>query len=627
MRRTLALTVLLAACAQPFGVRKINDEIWFERESSTALNANRVSERTHQFLRRETLLDQYKKDPARLIRDLDRRLVDRKERAICFALAELCYLEGKRHGEETPDGAAFYFGGAVYAYAFLFDETLRPEVNEFDPTFRWACDLYNRGLAKVVAYSVAHPAPQPGEPRPWSLVCGDVIVLPPKSALSWDAREFDEFHVAYDYEVKGLPGSARTYGLGVPTILVRSPKDLAARTRRELFLPTIRQSYAGTLVAYFEGSVTDRTRPLEMAIEVVDPLLRSEVEHRGRTVPIESDLTIAIAHMLRNAPDPGGLKAMRDPEEYPTGLTMLAPYQPGKIPVVFVHGLMSSPLTWIPMFNDLLADPVLRERYQFWFFMYPTGNPVLYSAAQLRKALRTAQETYDPEGNDPAFNRMVLCGHSMGGLLSRTCVHTSGDRLWKRLHVDEFDLADDDVEFVRELLHFERLPFVDRVVFMATPHRGSKLATGFVGWLGSSLIRLPKRFATLADRIEESASRETAAQLHGDARKAITGVGNLSPKSVGLIEVASWPYPDDLPIHCIIGDKREAGQTGGTDGVVPYWSSHLDGVESELVIRSDHSVHWKQPAIKEVRRILLEHLGAEEFASLRPPPVEAPALR
>ena len=66
---------------------------------------------------------------------------------------------------------------------------------------------------------------------------------------------------------------------------------------------------------------------------------------------------------------------------------MVEPYDPNKIPVLMVHGLWSSPMTWMEMFNDLLAYPDIRSNYQFWFYLYPTGEPFWYSANQLRSDL------------------------------------------------------------------------------------------------------------------------------------------------------------------------------------------------------------------------------------------------
>ena len=82
-----------------------------------------------------------------------------------------------------------------------------------------------------------------------------------------------------------------------------------------------------------------------------------------------------------------------------------------------VHGLISSPLAWIPMLNELLRDPEIQKHYQFILYMYPTGVPIPIAAASLRDSLLEARQMYDPNGRDPAFDRMVLLGHSMGGLL------------------------------------------------------------------------------------------------------------------------------------------------------------------------------------------------------------------
>ena len=55
--------------------------------------------------------------------------------------------------------------------------------------------------------------------------------------------------------------------------------------------------------------------------------------------------------------------------------------------MIFIHGLMSSPQTWIQMINTLSSDPEIRSRYQFWFYTYSSGNPVLISAGKMREAV------------------------------------------------------------------------------------------------------------------------------------------------------------------------------------------------------------------------------------------------
>ena len=65
----------------------------------------------------------------------------------------------------------------------------------------------------------------------------------------------------------------------------------------------------------------------------------------------------------------------------------------------------------------------------------------------------------------------------------------------------------------------------------------------------------------------------------------------------------------------MIGDETAADRVDGSDGVVDYWSSHLDGVESEKIVQSGHSVQQSIEGIAEIRRILRLHVEQESHAS------------
>jgi len=124
------------------------------------------------------------------------------------------------------------------------------------------------------------------------------------------------------------------------------------------------------------------------------------------TAPVQGQATTPLAYFLADtrletAAYVGFLRGDSLQGRY--GVHMLEPYQPGKVPVVLVHGLLSSPLTWMPAFNDLRADPALRDRFQFWFYFYPTGDPYLATAADLRRDLENLRAGLDPEHRgDPA---------------------------------------------------------------------------------------------------------------------------------------------------------------------------------------------------------------------------------
>jgi len=289
---------------------------------------------------------------------------------------------------------------------------------------------------------------------------------------------------------------------------------------------------------------------------------------------------------------------------------MLEPYQKGKIPVVFVHGLDSNPMTWMKMINDLRADPELQSRYQFWFFQYPTGMPIMYSAYSLRSCLNSMREYFQDTYHDPALDDMVLIGHSMGGVLSRLMVQSSGDTLQKIVigdkTFDQLSLKESTKNLLKDIIVFEPVPGVKHAIFIAAPHRGSAMATGFFGKLFASMIKLP---LTMTQSINEMASQQVFFKAVGKGKLNMpTGVGALSPDSPGLVSTVNLPISKEVKYHTIIGNVNENTGKPGTDGVVANTSSHLDGAESEFVVNSGHSCLSHPLVILEVKRILQEHL-------------------
>src|SRR5262249_39439419 len=177
------------------------------------------------------------------------------------------------------------------------------------------------------------------------------------------------------------------------------------------------------------------------------------------------------------------------------GIYLLGPYQPGKIPVLMVPGLLSPPLPWTPMFNDLRADPVLREHYQFWFYLYPTSQPYLETAANLRQAIDELRQELDPRHKDPALDHLVCVGHSMGGLVSKLLTIDSGDdfrRLLTNRPLAQLPVPTDAREELQRVFYFRRDLAVERVIFLGTPHHGSKLSPSSAGRLLNRLAGLPK---------------------------------------------------------------------------------------------------------------------------------------
>lgn len=323
---------------------------------------------------------------------------------------------------------------------------------------------------------------------------------------------------------------------------------------------------------------------------------------QGKTRPLAADFSAPLDYY----PPPrnlllvglmGTLRSARYMDK--TGLYFLQPYDPNRIPVVFVHGLMSTPFTWVETINGLLADPEIRERYQFWVFGYPTGNPILYSSLRLRQELARADKLY------PNHRPYVLVGHSMGGILSQAQVTTVTAAMWeKKLGETAEDIIErnsQDSLVVRSII-FQANPRIKRVVFVCTPHRGSEMASGGLGRLGISLITLP---LTLAKRMTGALTNAELIQLTGSERLP-NSVSGLKPSNPVFAVVNSAPIT--APYHSIIGDRGKGNSPNSTDGVVPYWSSHLDGAKSELIVPGPHSSCALPETIQELDRILKLHL-------------------
>ena len=430
-------------------------------------------------------------------------------------------------------------------------------------------------------------------------------------------ESFDEFLFVDDYAIKHLPHEYKTEGIGVPLIALRKfdLRQIAGRKGEEKFLMP-RQVYPMTALLKLDPPTSDLPgEPYGLRLELHDPLLEQKVELGGRSEPLATDLTTPLVYHFVQSPLPILQEiGLLDPQwlEKLAGLYMLHPYEPGKIPVVLVHGLRSSPAAWMKVINDLRGDPALRDRYQFWLFMYPTGTPFPISAARLRKGLDELREVIDPARADKALDRSVLVGHSMGGLISKMMIERSGDELWKligRRPFEELQATPEHREMLRRIFFFEPHPSIARVVFIATPHRGSDLGDQFIGRLADRLIRLPLSLRMLYRTLlaQNGPDFFTPEIREGGLPSSID---ELRPDNRLLKTLASLPRKPGVRVHSIIGQEDpNLPIEQGSDGVVSYTSSHLDWAESELVVPGDHVCQDTPQTIEELRRILYLHIG------------------
>jgi triacylglycerol esterase/lipase EstA (alpha/beta hydrolase family) len=292
-----------------------------------------------------------------------------------------------------------------------------------------------------------------------------------------------------------------------------------------------------------------------------------------------------------------------------TGLYFLQPYDPAKIPVVLIHGLVSCPDAFKTLINDLAPEPWFRQNYQIWLYNYPTGNPWIYSSMQFRKLMREACAYARTKGDTRKLHQMVIIGHSMGGLIARSSVtnpNTAFYNAYFKQPLHQLKVSGENRRNICDATLYQPLTEPRRVAFLAVPHRGSPAANMWLSILVSKLIKLPKQ---LSVDFLDSAVQTVGRVLDGSAQQPhmTTSINSLSPTDKATLTLGQLPLPSGIIFHSIIGDRGKGNTPDSSDGVVPYWSSHV-AAASEKIVPSNHSVPNCQATSEELKRILKLHL-------------------
>ncbi len=416
-------------------------------------------------------------------------------------------------------------------------------------------------------------------------------------------EDLDALVPASEVSLKGIGARHLDPGIGLPVVGWKSSPGLDSR-RFEFAPPT---GIPLNLTALLDFSTKQPTWKFLYGGRA--PTLK--VGRRSENIAIDWSAPAALYWRMSDLDDLDLLKVFL-PTRFTdhAGLFFATPYREEKIPIVFTHGLKSSPGTYKTMYNDLVGKKWFRDRYQVLFFSYPTGIAWPYNAAEFRRQLRRAREFAASKGSLTNWNKMVMVGHSMGGVISRASLVDPGERFYDasyRTPLEDLNVSAATRQAIENARLYQPLQAPSRAIFMAAPHRGSPLADRkLVTWV-SSIIRLPKTLTIdLATATLDEISK--AIQQGGQTRPPLTSIGTLSPGYKPYAALADSPYRRGLTYHSVIGDQGKGGGTNSSDGVVPYWSSHLSGAKSEVIVPCGHSLVSHPETIKEVSRILKLHL-------------------
>jgi pimeloyl-ACP methyl ester carboxylesterase len=608
-RCLFAAFLVLNGCTSPLSIERLDNHEGYNRLNRSALAGNALSESTLTVLRRHGLLDSWKKNPA-TIRTLHEKVVGQSALwPELFALAELSYSQGER----TKSRRDFLLA-AIYAYAYLFPGGNAPRPSPYDQRFRQACDIYNLGLA--AAFTPPGGGPIQLRSGRLYLPFGIIDLEVDQEQFRWAGRTLISFQPTSNLNVEGLQNIYRSPGLGAPLAALTETGQVEANG----FHVASRLRVPANMLLIMDGPREQLSRDelrAKLLIHTIFDEQAAEIGHES--IPLEYDQTAARALSLVEASAwnnefwgflNGGLF-----EQSPDQLVALQPHQRGRMPVILVHGTASSPFRWADMVNELLEYPEIRENFEFWFFSYATGNPIPYSALQLRRSIEEAVQQLGGTASDPALARITVVGHSQGGLLAKMLVIDPGDRIWTGVShqpLNSLKLTDVSRTMLRETMFPRPLSNVQRVVFIATPQRGSYVAAFSISQLVGRLVTLP---VSVAEAGKEILTGNSANIVVDPIRTRLGSVYGMSPDSPFIRSLSAVPLVPGVHAHSIIAVQTTGPTAEGDDGVVRYDSAHIDGVDSELIVKSGHSTQSNPATIAEMQRILLLQLAPPSSAT------------
>jgi pimeloyl-ACP methyl ester carboxylesterase len=610
LRAFVLATMLLSAGCSVVGVKHIDSKEYAAQRRSDVLNTRTLSDSTVQTLNvvalsRDDCAANFPRCTNTILYsdglDDERRL---------SALSELWLAYGLQRTDQnkTVDDLALddYLQSARYAYAYLFYTARDPGERAFETRQSQVLDFYNYSVQQAVG-SFFQRLPELGSN--WtSAPVASWNLLRPSTDVYLGSGDYvpKELIPAQGLRFSGLRNIYQRDGFGSKFVAVGAPPvDTDQAWREPNYVPL-------TAVLEFPGdnlaSVLDTH---DVRLYAKSPYLDNTIQLDGQTIPLAANFTAPYGvwlarsgfakQSIRSLLGRGGLTK---PE-----VLLMQPYDPNRLTVIMLHGLASSPEAWINVVNEVMGDEQLRRTYQVWEVYYPTNAPVAANLAQIRRALDDTLRHFDPSGKAIASNNIVLIGHSMGGVIARLLVSSSGDTLWSVIP-ERADRSDAQKRKLRErlapYLEFSPMPQVTRAVFLAAPHRGTPVARWTLArWVGG-LIRLPLTLLEESKNIADAMQGKNAAP--GTPAQLPNSIDNLSDADPFIKASSTLPISPKVHYHTIVGTYKSKGPLiESDDGVVPYASSHLDGADSELAVPSWHDVQETPQAIIELRRILRLH--------------------
>lgn len=527
-----------------------------------------------------------------------------------------------------------------FSSLYIFDSSQVNQMGESEQDFNIR-KTYNQSLEGFISVLVArHELPGTASGKLANSSAGYEIDL--EISGRWRDTDFSELVLSRDFEVGRFQNQYRTDGLswGVPLIAVR--KKQSNSNPEEMYYPAelpmpmtavfqIAPTVRGTQDSSNQHTRSADSKILRGKLILFDPLEQTTVAVGRHRLELEVDTTTPLAYGLKDPflnKELNATASLVNPEYSPEsyGLFMLEPFDPNKIPVIFVHGFWSSATTWVHMLNELRGDSDLQKNYQFWFYSYPTGQPFWESARELRSDIEQMVNTLDPHHESIYRNQTVMVGHSMGGLLSLMQTFDSGHEFWK-LNSDyalsDFQGDPETLSLLEDTFYFRKNPSIDRVITIATPFGGSRYSNKATQWFGEKIISASKsKPGDLNQLIDPNRGKWKA----GSLIEFTTSIESLNPENSVIDVFNARLETSNVNLHNIAGRVEEKSifpkaepTFANDDGVVDVDDAISPIAISKKFVPSDHNhVHQHPETIEEVCRLLRGHLALQRMNPASP---------
>lgn len=539
----------------------------------------------------------------------------------CKAVKQRLTPEPSAQSKVCLDQQLFWLDKSLrYSYVYLFKNSTSPQTRIFDQRQMQVRTFYNVGLSRLVTSSYKRYR-YLSIPRSIRVGSGyyqfDLEHYP-----SLKNRTFERLESSYIFNFSGFHSINRQEGLGSEFVAVMhadqpfnnnfilDPEEyFKDKPNPNIHHPRYLSISATVETANPSSSVEQiLAGDMNFVIKLFNPYQYKTTQIGGASYTLTANYSVPFAMWLaeNKLGSTGYLSLINRTESLRMPhLYMIEPYQPHKKIIVLIHGVASSPETWVQLTNNILGDKRLRDQFQIWQVFYSTNMPIFESRFQINSLLKQAFAQTIPN-SDSAHNAVVI-GHSMGGIISRLLVSdvNLSQTAIPLMNYEQYIQYQQHPIIQERFIFKSELPFT-RAIFIAAPHRGTDYANRWHTQLIKKFIKLPNAFSEQVD-IPLKNIKSTMGLVH-------SGPVDLSPDSRFMQVTKSIMPRQNIVYHSIIGNQTNATDVSKmTDGIVPYWSSHLEGATSESIIQGGHSIHEKSETILELRRILRSHLEQTNF--------------